>query len=125
MEAGGVPVGAVLFDLEAGCPVSVLPRFVTLPFYWSYILPQKTSKTEQETHSSPAHGADVGEKAERESRCFPGSCPYGFGYLRSLWFCSLCGWVHVDPLRSRSCPQVRVTSRAQLLASILWFGFSS
>lgn len=47
MEAGGVPVGAVLFDLEAGCPVSVLPRFVTLPFYWSYILPQKTSKTER------------------------------------------------------------------------------
>lgn len=47
MEAGGVPVGTVLFDLEAGCPVSVLPRFVTLPFYWSYILPQKTSKTER------------------------------------------------------------------------------
>lgn len=46
-----MPVRVVLFDLEAGCLVSVLPCFVALPFYWSPILPQKTSKTKRTGNS--------------------------------------------------------------------------
>lgn len=68
-KRGGVPVSVALFDLEAGCPVSILPCFVTSLFMVHISFPRKQVKLkEQGTHSSSAHRANVGEKTNRKRK---------------------------------------------------------
>lgn len=83
-KRGGVPVSVALFDLEAGCPVSILPCFVTSLFMGHISFPRKQVKLkEQGTHSSSAHRANVGEKTNKEKAVAslapvrPGLATYG------------------------------------------------